>query len=354
MILIDTVYVNAGGGKALLQELLGRLRGRVKCALLCDARLHGVDTSGYEVTVIPARELARRDFYRRHRHQLTRVFCFGNVPPPFRLQAEVAVYFHNVLLCSAFKNATWREEFMGMLKMRYIRWRRSNADVFLVQTALVRSALVHDLGSDIAISELPFYPSTRLPLALGEPAEGRWSRYAYVSNGYPHKNHARLIAAWEMLAKKGCHPELHLTLDGEWKDLYQQIDNARSVGARITNHGFTDSQLLYRACGYQIYPSQAESFGLGLVEAAEAGCAVIAADLPHVHAAIRPFGLFDPASVESICQAVLATHGRPAPKSELVAPNEVGRLVDWLSSESIIPGAARCGALIKQVGQARS
>jgi glycosyltransferase involved in cell wall biosynthesis len=346
MILIDTVYVNAGGGKALLQELLGRLRGRTKCILLCDARMQGVDTSGYEVSVIPAGELARRAFYRLNRDRLTRVFCFGNVPPPVRLRAEVAVYFHNVLLCSAFKNATWREEFMGMLKMRYIRWLRSHADVFLVQTGLVRTALARDLGADVTISELPFYPATRHAAAPGEPAEGRWSRYAYVSNGYPHKNHARLIAAWERLAKQGIYPELHLTLYGEWTGLYQQIEQARTAGARITNHGFTDSQLLYQACGYQIYPSVAESFGLGLVEAAEAGCAVIAADLPHVHAAIRPFGLFDPHCVESIQQAVLATHGRPAPKSAVVAPNEVGRLVDWLGSDIAIPGTPRCAALI--------
>lgn len=348
MILIDTVYVNAGGGKALLQELLGRLRGRMKCTLLCDARMQGVDTSGYEVIVISAGELARRAFYRLHRDRLTRVFCFGNVPPPVRLRAEVAVYFHNVLLCSAFKSTIWREEFMGILKMRYIRWLRSHADVFLVQTGLVRTALARDLGADVTISELPFYPASRHVAAPGEPAEGRWSRYAYVSNGYPHKNHARLIAAWERLAKQGVYPELHLTLYGEWTGLYQQIEQARAAGARIMNHGFTDSQLLYQACGYQIYPSVAESFGLGLVEAAEAGCAVIAADLPHVHAAIRPSAVFDPTSAEAIYQAVLATHGKPAPPSKIVAANELGRLVDWLASPAVSNHEARCEALLRE------
>ena len=334
MILIDAVYINDGGGKALLQELLGRLRGRTKCTLLRDARMQGVDTSDYEVIVIPARELARRAFYRLHRDRLTRVFCFGNVPPPVRLRAEVAVYFHNVLLCSAFKNATWREEFMGMLKMRYIRWLRSHADVFLVQTGLVRSALARDLGVDVRISELPFYPASRHVAASVEPAEGRWSRYAYVSNGYPHKNHARLIAAWETLAKQGVYPELHLTLYGEWTGLYQQIEKARSVGARITNHGFTDSQLLYQACGYQIYPSVTESLGLGLVEAAEAGCAILASDRPFVRQVVNPLATFDPNSASAIEEVVLRTYGKRASASEVVVRNQLLLLTNWVRNGS--------------------
>ena len=334
MILIDAVYINDGGGKVLLQELLGRLRGQTKCTLLRDVRMQGVDTSGYEVIVIPSRELARRAFYRLHRERLTRVFCFGNVPPPVRLRAEVAVYFHNVLLCSAFKNATWREEFVGMLKMRYIRWLRSHADVFLVQTGLVRSALARELGSDVRISELPFYPARRHVAASVEPAEERWSRYAYVSNGYPHKNHARLIAAWEMLAKRGVYPELHLTLYGEWKGLYQQLEKARSVGARITNHGFTDSQLLYQACGYQIYPSVAESFGLGLVEAAEAGCAILASNRPFVRQVVNPLATFDPNSASAIEEVVLRTYGKHASASEVVVPNQLSRLTNWVRNGS--------------------
>ena len=348
MILIDAVYVNSGGGKALLQELLGGLRGKGKFALLCDARMAGVDTSGFEIMVIPPRERARWDFYERHRQLLSRVFCFGNVPPPFRLGAEVAVYFHNVLLCSGAQNATWYDKFSGFLKMAYIRWLRRNADVFLVQTKLVESALARDLGSGVRISELPFYPSCPSSPGPTEPAEGKWSRYAYVSNGYPHKNHARLIAAWGMLAKQGVYPELHLTLYGEWEGLYEQIEKARSLGARITNHGFTDSRRLYHACGFQIYPSQAESFGLGLLEAAEAGCAVIAADLSYVYAAIRPSAVFDPTSAEAIYQAVLATHGKPAPPSKIVAANELGRLVDWLASPAVSNHKARCEALLRE------
>jgi len=350
MILIDAVYVNTGGGKALLQELLSCLGGKGKFTLLCDARLEGVDTAGYEVIIISPREITRRDFYRRHRHALTRVFCFGNVPPPFRLEAEVAVYFHNVLLCSGFKNATLREEISGIFKLAYIRWRRKNADVFLVQTRLVKSALERDLGADVRISELPFYSARRAHLAPSEEAEGKWLRYAYVSNGYPHKNHTRLLAAWEMLAKAKIYPELHLTLYGEWGGLYEQIKKAQAAGARITNHGFTDSRRLYEMCGYQIYPSQIESFGLGLVEAAEAGCAVIASDLPYVHAAIVPFRVFDPRASESIYQAVVATHGKSASPSKIVAINEIGRLVHWLAAASNIKGQMRCEVLINKAG----
>jgi glycosyltransferase involved in cell wall biosynthesis len=137
-----------------------------------------------------------------------------------------------------------------------------------------------------------------------------------------------------MLAKRGVYPELHLTLYGEWTGLYQQIEKARSVGARITNHGFTDSQLLYQACGYQIYPSVAESFGLGLVEAAEAGCAILASDRPFVRQVVNPLVTFDPNSATAIEEAVLRTYEKCASASEVVVSNQLPRLIEWIRNGS--------------------
>ena len=101
MILIDAVYINAGGGKNLLQELLLSLRGVVDVALLRDTRIEDLDTAGMKVFDIPASEAGRTRFYRSHRDLLRRVLCFGNVPPPLSLRAEVRVYFHNMTLCQA-------------------------------------------------------------------------------------------------------------------------------------------------------------------------------------------------------------------------------------------------------------
>ena len=48
----------------------------------------------------------------------------------------------------------------------------------------------------------------------------------------------------------------------------------------------------------------AESFGLPLIEGCEAGCKIIASDLPYVHEIIRPSLTFDPYSVHSISKLI--------------------------------------------------
>ncbi|MDE7125477.1 MAG: hypothetical protein K2O12_03230, partial [Muribaculaceae bacterium] len=45
--------------------------------------------------------------------------------------------------------------------------------------------------------------------------------------------------------------------------------------------------------------------GLGIIEAVEAGCDVIGADLPYMHSVCKPSAVFEPYSSESIVSAVL-------------------------------------------------
>ena len=330
MILIDAVYINAGGGKALLQELLAMVRGSAEVALLRDIRMEDLDACGLKVFDLPPSERARARFYAAHAAQLRRVLCFGNVPPPRRLAATTAVYFHNMLLCRAEPSLGWRLACECRLKMAYVRWRRQNADFFLVQSAAVAAALRPRLGPEAQIRVAPFYASA---VGRHEPAApGRWRRYAYVSNAYAHKNHARLLEAWARLAADGIRPELHLTIDGDFPEVAGRLAAARAAGALVTNHGHTDARALYARCGYQIYPSFAESFGLGLVEAAEAGCAVIASELPYVRSVIEPHATFDPLSVEAIVDAVRRTCDRPAAPSVVTTPNRTDDIVRWLAA----------------------
>jgi glycosyltransferase involved in cell wall biosynthesis len=56
---------------------------------------------------------------------------------------------------------------------------------------------------------------------------------------------------------------------------------------------------------FLIFPSLAESFGLPLLEAANAGCKILAADLAYVYDIIVPTDVFNPLEVESILLAVV-------------------------------------------------
>jgi len=332
MILIDAVYVNAGGGKVLFRELLAELRHAPGVTLLLDARLEGLDTAGYETVVVEPGEMSRLTFYKEKRHELERVLCFGNVPPPCRLSAEVAVYFHNILLCAPVAAIGLRKRWLSALKMAYIRLMSRNADFFMVQSPAVKHALGHRLPGTATIMELPFYPVRPINFAGASNLSGRWNRYAYVSNGYAHKNHAILLEAWQNLARHGFYPELHLTVTDDYPSLRSKIETARGSGCQIVNHGYTDVSNLYRDCGYQIYPSLAESFGLGLVEAAESGCAILASDLPYVQQVVIPYATFDPCSSAEIEALVIATHGKPAIPSEVLVKSQLPRLGAWIKS----------------------
>lgn len=330
MILLDAVYINAGGGKVLLADLIAALRGAPEVVLLLDSRLTGVDTAGFTVEKITPGEFARAAFYRKHRQRLERVFCFGNVPPPVRLRGHVMVYFHNMLLCHPVPEIGLRDRWLAAMKMKYIRLISQNADLFMVQSPSVRASLARHLPPSARIIEMPFYalPASHNP----EPKDGRerWNRYAYVSNAYAHKNHAILMDAWERLARRGIYPELHLTVSDLSPQLGAKLERVRALGGRIINHGFTEVAKIYQNCGYQIYPSLMESFGLGLIEAAEAGCAVLASELPFVHQVVRPFSTFDPKSPAQIEEVVLLTYGKQVEPSSVIVKNRLLCLVDWI------------------------
>lgn len=324
MILVDATFINTGGGRTLLRELLIALRGVPNVELIRDSRLPAPEVDGFPAVAVVSGERDRRAFYARRGPDFERVLCLGNVPPPVRLAAEVGVYFHNMNFLRPLRDGG----LVPFAKMSYIAWRASNADFFMVQSGLVQAALAARMPARTRVFVAPFFPEHRPPPDALDA--GRWSRFAYVSDASAHKNHVRLLDAWRLLADRGVFPELHLTVYGPHPKVIAMIACARQAGVRVTNHGYARSADLYGACGYQVYPSLVESFGLGLVEAAESGCAVIASDLPYVREVIEPSGSFDPLSHVSIADSVAGFVGRPATASAVRVKNRLADIVAWL------------------------
>lgn len=328
MILIDATYVNVGGGIGLLRRLLGELRGRTDATVLRDVRVTDLDTAGFRVVDAAPSHWARRRFYRDHAAGFSRVLCFGNVPPLRRLAAPTATYFHNLLFCEGFPGQRWRERADMALKMAYIRHYAAHSDWFLVQSANMTAALRPAIGA-ARIAELPFFAT---PRAAEPPVRTQgWDQFAYVAEAHPHKNHATLLQAWRLLLARGLRPGLHLTVTAAYPRVLAEIAELRRAGALVVNHGFADPAPLYARCGYQVYPSLVESFGLGLLEAADAGCAVLAADRPYVHAVLAPHAVFDPLSAEAIADQVARCAGRPAPASVGKVVDRLPELLAWLT-----------------------
>src|SRR5690606_25097053 len=110
-----------------------------------------------------------------------------------------------------------------------------------------------------------------------------------------------------------------------------------SEGYPIENLGFIHREDLYQhyqASEYLIFPSLAESYGLGIIEAIENGCKVIGADLPYMHEICQPSLVFNPEDMESIyesfCKAITTQN---LPESIAKTHNHINELLHLLTEK---------------------
>jgi glycosyltransferase involved in cell wall biosynthesis len=123
----------------------------------------------------------------------------------------------------------------------------------------------------------------------------------YPANLWPHKNHERLVRAFQ----RADVDDLSLVLTG------QTYERALSwpVDARVRHLGhipFDHLPALYRRATATVFPSLFEGFGMPLLEAMASGCPVAASDRGAVAETCRNAALlFDPEDEEAIAAAIV-------------------------------------------------
>ena len=128
--------------------------------------------------------------------------------------------------------------------------------------------------------------------------------------------------------------KLVLTVSEAYPNVISLINQKIMQGYPIENIGFVDRKTLtkkYAESQYVIFPSLAESFGLGLIEGILLGCKIIGADLPYTFAVCEPSLLFDPFNIKSIKQAIIQANNNELNKSILKINNEINQLIKCLS-----------------------
>ena len=128
----------------------------------------------------------------------------------------------------------------------------------------------------------------------------------YPANGWPHKNHARLLEAFDLIRHE--RPELRLVLTGSGlENLPDQ------TGVEVRGHVPRDELVrLYQTAEALVFPSLYEGFGLPPLEAMACGCPVAvsqAGALPEVCGDAARY--FDPAEPEEIAAATLDVLASP-------------------------------------------
>ncbi len=334
MILIDSVYVNNSGGKVLLDYLVQELEENgLKPFYLFDERCRDSFATVPESRkkYVKASLLKRNLFYRKNKDVFTRVLCFGNIPPSVRLKATVLTYLHQPLYFDRPADIGLKKRVALQLKESIIKFFIGNTQYWAVQSDNLVQLMTNRWGIDKQYVKVwPFYP----PLDSNSAIERKQNRYLFVSGGNSHKNQFRLIEAFSSFSEQYPDAELHLTVSEKFPEVRDLIKLKVEQGIKIVNHGFVPRQQLadlYKSSRFLIYPSLAESFGLGLMEAINLGCDVIASDLPYVHAVCKPSLVFEPLDTSSITDALHKSQTTSLPSSKIIANNEINNILSFLN-----------------------
>lgn len=339
MILLDTIFINNGGGKILMDYLYRTLRNQPneEFVVLIDERLKSEYNTQYSENIKKVYLnglLNRNKYYKIHKNSFTAVLCFGNIPPPIRLNAKVYTYFHQRIYLSIPKSFSYKERFKFFLKVQILRKYIKNCDYWLVQSVQMGEALAEKFKiKNETVLKIPFYPSFNKVGVF----EKKKNSFIYVSNASPHKNHILLINAFCKFYDVKHTGSLVLTVDIGYLEIYNLIRQKIESGYPIKNLGFINREELYQhyqSAEYLIYPSLSESFGLGIIEAVANGCKVVGADLPYLHEVCDPSIVFNPLDQESIYKSFFyATDGKNIPPTILRTSDQIDELIRLITSD---------------------
>lgn len=334
MILIDSVYINCGGAKILLDYFIDTIENtEIPAYYLFDDRCKGnyAFIPESRKTFIKANLVNRHLFYSKNKNKFNKVFCFGNLAPTIFLDIPVYTYFHQTLFLELPKSLSTMAKLKIKFKSALFAMLKGNTNIWLVQSEIIRNKLAskYNLRLD-NIKTIPFFPPLK---NTNKKYDRRKDGFVYISLGGIHKNHQNLINAfcnYYDVNKKGI---LHITISKEFPDLLYLIQEKVQNGYPLVNHGVIARDALveiYNTNQYLIYPSLAESFGLGIVEAIENGCNVIGADLPYTYAVCIPSIVFDPLDINDIKRAFTLSQSDHVKKTEQLVFNKIEELLSML------------------------
>jgi glycosyltransferase involved in cell wall biosynthesis len=237
---------------------------------------------------------------------------------------------------------------------------------YMMGSAVRRSAMVLTVSEASRRDILSFYPDAdpdRIhvvpngidPALLEDPGEEEMERVReryrirerfvlYAGNIKPHKNLARLIAAFGLLRQRPGFDDVKLLIIGDEVNRYPSLRRAmETAGARqdVRFFGFVPERTLaalYRMAAVFAFPSLYEGFGLPPLEAMACGTPVVTSNVSSLPEVVGDAALLvDPTSVEDIAGGIERVLSDEALRSELVARGHVrARGFSWERSVQAI------------------
>jgi glycosyltransferase involved in cell wall biosynthesis len=327
MILLDATYVNTGGGKVLLDYLIKKIiHKKLNFFFLLDYRTK--DSYSFlekHVVYIKSSFLQRHFFYLKNKNTFDSVISFGNIPPSVKLNCVVHTYFQNVLFI---ENKFYSLKFI--LKKIIFNTLLKNTDYFLVQSELVKKQLSKKIDKN-KIVVYPFFESNFI--SERNKIDVKKINFIYVSSGEKYKNHINLLKAFEKYNKRFPESCLTLTISEHYTGLLTLIEKMKKNRINIKNLGNLKHYDLikeYAKADVMIFPSKNESFGLGLLEAAQMNMPVISSKLDYVFQIIKPSATFNPDNYISIYNCMCNYEEFYKTPAKSIITNKIDKMLNFI------------------------
>jgi glycosyltransferase involved in cell wall biosynthesis len=318
MYVVYAPNVRTGGGLVLLQALLKGWTGRPECRAVLDRRAQ----STLSVPIGIAVDWTRPGLLGRLRAEwqlkttmptIEGILCFHGLPPLLVgkcAKSRTTVFMQNRFVVEQRSPRSY-PLFLRMrilLERALFHCRINSVSNIIVQTQSMKRAVLIALRhrkNNPQIHVRPFAPVS--PVARSPVSRRRYD-FVYPATGEPHKNHQRLLEAWEQLALEDIKPSLAITLGARDQQLWKRLQaRADRTGLDLTNLGLvmhSEMAEVYGQAGALIFPSVGESFGLPLAEARSSNLPILASERDFVRDVCDPVESFDPDSAISIARAV--------------------------------------------------
>jgi len=313
-LIIYAPNVHTGGGRTLLIAMLKAIPS--DSMLILDQRLSNLKFDHHNIV-----SRVKSTFKSRFKAEITLkkiankgdiILCFHSLPPIFKAEAKVFVYFHNKHLIKD-KNVDLPSEntranvriFIEKLLAQFFH---RNVDEYFVQSSTMKRKFDFYYSKKMGIVTIyPFINFPPIPKEINSKISKKYD-FVYISEGPKHKNHKNLLNAWVYLASQNIFPKLALTLSNDHKDEINNINAlVEKYDIKVDNLGYVDFDKVlsvYSNSKALIFPSFMESFGLPLIEAKQLGLPILAPELDYVRDICSPAETFDPKSKISIARAV--------------------------------------------------
>lgn len=320
--------VHTGGGLILLKSLLSSWPRDRRLVAWLDERAK----PSLEVPMHARIEWVSPSLLSRLKAELTlarqalpsdSTLCFHGLPSLLPNKGNLFIFQQNrnYLGLVPLDTFAWTTRLRLRFEQAVAYWFRRRCSGYWVQTPSMARAIKSWYGEEnVVINTMPFV----VPVTSTTLCEVRRFDFIYVADGEAHKNHRRLIEAWVFLACEGVRPSLALTLSERDIKLKSWVDDQiEKHDLNIIDLGKLEHEKVleeYRQSRALIFPSISESFGLPLVEAAQIGLPILAAELDFVRDVCVPAQTFDPYSPVSIARAVKRFLHCETPPVEPVGP----------------------------------